>query len=305
MGIYFNPFELDLVVISDSNENEIMKFIVPKNDNLTSEDFRYLDDFPEIDSFNSVLGVDSIVNASEILNNPYTAMDIAEFACLFENLVRDNNEPKLYLKDGLLRSKAIKHELIQNLLDTLKDNPRRKLVGVAKRSKVLNLISSALYIEHVFPPDFTGYIEVPLAVERMAYRWTGRGRVSETNQGPLAFAFGKLYIAKLSSKSNLLLTLEIPYDYQNDENIYNRQEMNEIIGHLIKDSMMSYPILGYPQTIMRAHEKAVRCGFTASVWKEKIINYILNTIGDDNLSRLIRDQVFLHEYVNKGILGGL
>ncbi|KKL88544.1 hypothetical protein LCGC14_1923630, partial [marine sediment metagenome] len=138
-----------------------------------------------------------------------------------------------------------------------------------------------------------------------AYRWTGRGRITETNQGPLAFAFGKLYIAKLSRKSNLLLTLEIPYDYQNDEPIYNRQEMNEIIGHLIKDSMMSFPIIGYPQTIMRAHEKAVRCGFTASVWKEKIINYILNTIGDENLSKLIRDQVFLQEFVNKGVLGGL
>lgn len=83
-----------------------------------------------------------------------------------------------------------------------------------------------------------------------------------------------------------------------------KKQIYEIIGHLIKDSAGSYPILGYPQTIMRAHEKAVRFGFTASIWRDKIIQYLLDNIGDQNIKRLIVENNYLRDYVNKGILGG-
>ncbi|TFF87943.1 MAG: hypothetical protein EU549_03895 [Promethearchaeota archaeon] len=114
-----------------------------------------------------------------------------------------------------------------------------------------------------------------------------------------------MYIAKLSTQNNLLVTIEIPYDFQNDKPIYSKQDIYEIMGHLIKDSMGSYPILGYPQTIMRAHEKAVRTGFSASIWRDKIIDYLLEEIGDEEIRNLINESHFLREYVKKGMLGGL
>ena len=143
-----------------------------------------------------------------------------------------------------------------------------------------------------------------MEIEHIAYKWTGRGRIKENEIKPLVYAFGKLYIAKLSKKSNLLITVEIPYDYYNNEEIYTKMEINEIFGHLIKDSLVSYPILGYPQTIVRAHEKAAMCGFTASIWKDKIIECFLEEIDDKNIKKLIKDSNFLREYINKGILGG-
>ncbi|MEJ2249616.1 MAG: hypothetical protein P8Y97_08155, partial [Candidatus Lokiarchaeota archaeon] len=79
----------------------------------------------------------------------------------------------------------------------------------------------------------------------------------------------------------------------------------EIIGHLIRDSMGSYPILGYPQTIMRAHERAVRTGFSASIWRDRIIDHLLKEIGDEEIKVLIQESHFLREYVKKEILGGL
>ncbi|MFX1435382.1 MAG: hypothetical protein ACFFB1_16555, partial [Promethearchaeota archaeon] len=208
--------------------------------------------------------------------------------------------------DGLLRTIALKEEHIETLLNILKTYKRRKLVGVAKGSKVLNLISSALFIEKKIPYNKTGFIEIPWKIEQLAYKWTGKGseKVSNNTEKFLHYAFGKLYVAKLSNKSNLLVTLEIPYDFRNNEEIYSRNEIHEIIGHLVKDSHGSYPILGYPQTIIRAHEKAVRTGFTASIWREKIIDRILNEIGEKQLKQLITEANFVREYVKKGILGG-
>ena len=295
MGIYFDPFELDYIVIADSFGNELMKFLVPKGKELETADFIFMDKFSIIQKFLYLLGLKSVSQSSGILKSSKIAMEIAEIASIFERLTRHKNEPLIIMKDGLLRTIALKQEHIETLISILKDNKKRKLVGVAKGSRVLNLISSALFIEKKIPYNKTGFIEIPWKIEKLAYKWTGQF---------IHYAFGKLYIAKLSNRSNLLVTLEIPYDFRNDVEIYSRNEIHEIIGHLVKDSHGSYPILGYPQTIMRAHEKAVRTGFTASIWREKIIDRILNEIGEKQLKQLITEANFVREYVKKGVLGG-
>lgn len=304
MGIYFDPFEFDFIVIADSVGNELMSYLVPKSESLTPADFQYLDKFNQVKQTLNLLNLTSIIEISTILRSSKVAMMLTEYACIFERLTRERDEPILVMMDGLLRTIAIKPEYIKKLISIMKEYRKRKLVGVAKSSRVLNLIASALYIEKKIPYDYTGYIEIPWEIEKMAYKWTGRGLREDVKSTHLFHAFGKLYIAKLSRANNLLVTLEIPYDYENNEEIYTRKEINEIIGHLIKDSMGSYPILGYPQTIMRAHEKAVRCGFTASIWRDKIIDRILDEIGNVDIKRLIIEGNFLREYVKKGILGG-
>ena len=45
MGINFDPFEFDFVVIADSIGNELINYLVPKSESLQPSDFQYLDDF--------------------------------------------------------------------------------------------------------------------------------------------------------------------------------------------------------------------------------------------------------------------
>ena len=304
MGVYFDPFEFDLVLIADSIGNELMNYLVPKAENLSPEDFLYLDKFSEVTHFLSLLGINSITQVSNILASANVAMELTEYACIFERLTRDKNEPLIVMMDGLLRTIAIKPQHIQKLISIIKNFPRARLVGVAKSSRLINLISSSLFIENKIPPGHTGFIEIPWEIEKVAYKWKGRGIQDDKKSTHLFHAFGKLYVVKLSKTSNLLVTIEIPYDFENDCHIYTKKQIYEIIGHLIKDSAGSYPILGYPQTIMRAHEKAVRFGFTASIWRDKIIQYLLDNIGDQNIKRLIVESNYLRDYVDKGILGG-
>ena len=304
MGIWFDPFELDYVLIADSIGNELMSYLVPKSESLNPQDFQFLNDFDSIKHLLKLLNIKYLQEASNILNNSNVAMELSEYACIFERLTRDKNEPIIVMKDGLLRTIALKPEYIKTLKNLLRTYSKAKLIGVAKGSRLLNLISSALLIEKKIPYGYTGFIEIPWQIEKIAYKWKGRGIKEDKKSTHLFHAFGRLYIAKLSRTSNLLVTLEIPYDFDNTSPIYSKREIYEIIGHLIKDSGGSYPILGYPQTIMRAHEKAVRFGFTASIWQDKIINYILNKLGDKKIKNLIIENNYLRDYVNKGILGG-
>ena len=112
-----------------------------------------------------------------------------------------------------------------------------------------------------------------------------------------------MYIAKLSRNSNLLVTIEIPRDLKNDQEIYSEREITELMAHLAKDSAYSYPVLGYPQTIMKAHEAAARVGFPASVVKDKIMDKLKKMLDPDGRD-FMRDASVLTEFVNKGVLGG-
>ena len=150
MGIYFDPFELDFVVIADSFGNELMKFLVPKGHSLGPDDFKYLDEFAIIQKFLDLLAINSIIESSGILSASKIAMELAEYASIFERLTREKNEPIVIMRDGLLRTVALKEQHIDKLISILKLYQKRKLVGVAKSSKILNLISSALFIEKKF-----------------------------------------------------------------------------------------------------------------------------------------------------------
>ncbi len=296
MGIQFEPFDLDLVEIADSNGDHRMKFLVPVNENLEKHHFAFMDEIQEIKKFRELLNEYSILNCVNFLSTTQNAMDLAEWACIMNNLAKDKDDELLIMKDGLLRTKTFMPHIKQKILSILKNHPRRRLVGVAKQSKVLNLISTALMLEKKFKYDEIGFIEIPEEIEKLAYKY--KVNVDQ-------FAFGKLYVAKLSPRSNLLVTIEIPFNKEENEPIYSTNVLREIMGHLAKDSKVSYPTIGYPQTIMVAHEKAVLTGFTASIWREKIIEAIVVQIKDPEFQNLIRDSYLIRQAIDRSNLGGV
>lgn len=300
--LYMEPLEIDLIDVADSNGNVKLNFVAPVSE--TPEglnekiDYSNIEQINEIKKLLQILGVNRLADASEILKDPGTLMEIAEFACIFDKLMSSSHDEKtLILKDGYLRTKKIKSELLKVLKQVLQNNKKHvKLVGVTKTSKIVSLLSTALFLEKKIPSNLIGFIEIPLHLELETYDWSGSGRIHRERNEPLNYAFGKLYIAKLSKLSNILLTIEIP-------DVYSREEVIEIISYLAKDSMHSYPVLGYPQTIMRAHEAAVRVGLPASIVKDKIFERI-RELSDGPTRAFLRDGWTVRDIVDKGVLGG-
>lgn len=315
MKVNYSPFEINVVDVADSNGNKKLSFVIPEigGDNLetkqvTDQIIKHLEEIPVIKKFVSLLGCKSLSEVSFILNDSGTLMEISEFACIFDRVTADLDEPIVILKDGLLRTKSIKSvdqaNYIKKLRETLKEHKKYvKLVGVSKTSKVLTLLSTALFLEKKIPSNAIGYVKIPLQIELQAYEWTGKGKADASNPKPLNYAFGELYIAKLAKNSNLLVTIEVPKDLENNQPIYSEEEILEILSYLAKDSKFSYPVLGYPQTIMRAHEAAVRLGFPASIIRDEIRDKILQEV-DEGAREFIRDGWLLIDYVDKGVLGG-
>jgi len=314
MGIRFNPFEINVVDVADSNGKRKVRFVVPEisgysdDDKVLEDVLDELDKIPEIMKLVGLLNQKSIRDISHLLKDSNNLMEIAEWACIFDRLTADNQEPIIIMKDGLLRTKVIRADKERNYIKELRDIVKQKkeyakLVGVAKASAVISLLSTALFLERTIPSNSIGYVKVPLELELRAYQWTGRGRIDHTSTKPLYYAFGELYIAKLAKNSNLLVTIEIPKDLETGRAIYSQEEVHEILSYLAKDSKTCYPVIGYPQTIMRAHETAVRLGFPASLLRDELRDKILENL-DKDAKEFVRDGWLITDFVDKGVLGG-
>lgn len=316
MKVSFNPFEINVIDVADSNGNKKLSFVFPeiKTYGDTEEGGKAfdrvrekIDAIPIINNFVKLMGCKSISELSFILNNGNNLMELSEWACIFERVTADSDEPIIILKDGLLRTKVFKttargRNYISKMREILKQKKKYvRVIGVSKTSAILSLLSTALFLEKIIPHDSIGYVKVPLHLELMAYNWSGRGKIDGKN--PLTYALGDLYIAKLSEDSNLLITIEVPKDLESGEHIYSDEEISEVISYLAKDSKYSYPIVGYPQTIMRAHETAVNLGFGASIIRDELRDKIVASIDDDAKGH-IRDAWLLTDLVDKGNLGG-
>ena len=317
----FDPFEFDIIRVADSHGNVKINFAAPTGDLHKSDDLHTIlqdiDTDPIIQNFLSILKVNSLRDVTEILTARETLMEIAEFACMFESVTRLSQENKgkksgvyhidktIILRDGLLRTKKIKSELVTVLRQLLAENSDYvKVAGVAKTSKIIFLLKAALICEQVFPKGQIGYVKIPLEIENMAYRWSGGRRLGpNTPATPLEYAFGALYVVKLSRQKDLLVTVEIPTDPMNNTPIYSDDDITEMMGHMARDAAHSYPILGYPQTLMRAHEYAASLGIPISILRDRIMSELFDNT-DAKLADYVRDFTMLTETINKGTLGG-
>lgn len=310
-NLHFDPFEFDVVEVADSNGNVRLKFAAPGGDLRDSDELPAiiadLDADPIIQRFLDILGEDSLGDITEILTNRGTLMEIGELACTFAKVdSAPSDETTVVIYDGLLRTKKIKAELIPRLSELLRKNKGHvRVAGVAKSSRVLFMLKAALACEKVFPAGQIGYVKIPLDVEEEAYRWSGHGRIARGRGHHLDYAFGGLYVAKLSRAANVLVTVEIP-EYPDDGPagpVYSVEEAGEVMSFLAKDSLHSYPVLGYPQTVMRAHEHAVSLGIPTSILRDRIMGELTKG-ADPALAAYVRDERMLGEGIEKGSLGG-
>ena len=151
---------------------------------------------------------------------------------------------KLLVRDGLLRSVLLTDVVFQRLrekFEALTAKHGHLLVGVAKRSRVLNYLSVAFGLNESFSNGDPAYLPIPTELERQAapaqYRWIG------------SRALGVLHIARLDRGDGVPL---MPVDIAS----WQQGRVEEAMSLLTESAHASFPLRGYPQALVEAHEHA-------------------------------------------------
>lgn len=167
--------------------------------------------------------------------------ELMEWAALIELAAQPG--PKLLIRDGLLRSILLSQEVFQTLrarFEALTEEHGHLLAGVAKRSRVLSYLTVALGLTETFKSGRPEYIAVPAELEQEAapaqYRWVGNR------------AMGSLNIARLDVGDSPLIPIDVPQ--------WQRGRTDETMTLLHQCARGSFPIRGYPQPLIEAHEHA-------------------------------------------------
>ena len=270
----FEPLNLEIIRVVDSEGKERIQKIVP----VSTEPEVFIKMFEEIEVLKKFLDrLDTEYRElsyflplekdkedhSDFRNVIKHVRDILEWAVLLDMAWEPQRTPTLLLRDGLLRSMSMKDSAIKALAASFKEAYKEKstlLAGVAKRAKILNYYSIAINLENTFNKPYPCYCELQKKMEEATYThataWVGKR------------SFGDLYFAKFTdAREGIILPIEIPQ--------WLRDRRKEIMEYIAFTSKHSFPLIGYPAPLIKAHENASLTGiemeYLASLLKQEIM----------------------------------
>lgn len=211
--------------------------------------------------------------------------ELMEWAALLK--LASQPPAKLLIRDGLLRSVTLTDRVFQRIGDkfeTLTAKHGHLLVGVAKRSRVINYLSVSLGLNDGFADGLPAYLQIPPELEIEAapaqYRWVG------------SRAMGWLYIARLDHGDNVPL---LPVDIA----IWQRDRVDEAMSLLHESGRGSFPTRGYPQALIQAHEHAHLGGLEIEMLEEMLLEQVRER--DPAVARTARQLMLLGKQLNEEI----
>jgi hypothetical protein len=225
--VYFEDF-----VAQSLKPEEILRFFFQSN--------------PRLQRFLAYLQLDwsELMPGSDFQRSQLLSMlrELMEWAALMK--LASQPPLKLLIRDGLLRSVLLTDVVFQRLrekFEALTAKHGHLLVGVAKRSRVLSYLSVALGLNESFKDGEPAYLPVSAELEREAapaqYRWIS------------SRAMGSLHIARLDRGDSVPL---MPVDIAS----WQGTRVGEAMSVLRDSAHASFPVRGYPQALVDAHEHA-------------------------------------------------
>lgn len=303
-AIAFDPYMFFLVRVADSAGRVLFKDLLTPWMDVEALNRKHLENgVPQtpLGRLMVELGVSALWELSPMIPDPATPLDrrnprwlqdyrdLGEWAALYDYLTgpRDFANPTLIVRDGFLRSKIFAEDLFPRMWERIREavedrwrKTRQKLfiVGIAKRSKVLDRYHLAMLLEGVMAQPGACYVRIPESMERQVYRWAEYAPEEGGEGESRKFVAGVLHLVKFGKH---------PYDPIYAVDIWEHhvksggvKEVDDILGYLLRDALEGFPRPFYPLCLQRAHEQAQISGLEAECLQDVVQDLIRQAIPD-------------------------
>jgi len=219
--------------------------------------------------------------------------DLCEWAALHERLChRSFATDTLVVRDGLLSTKLFRSKyyrlfraaLGEAIVRIRKEDRRRVfLVGIAKKSRILQRYGMAMALESILPPGEPRYLKIPPALEARAYNWPEqyRGRTPGAEEAAVGddegkYGAGELFFARFGERSGDAVRVVEIFSPEGDP-----VDPDEIFGHLLADAREGFPIPHYPRCLQKAHEQARVADFDMNLLQDELCAAVRDVLPED------------------------
>jgi hypothetical protein len=294
----FDPFQVQIIRIVDSNRNEYWTEVISPTTPLRQLNRKHIDEarnpISPLGKMMIGLNVRSLSELSPMIQEvregeqrspSWTQVyrELTEWAALLDLLKKDYGSDTLIVFDGLLRSKVFRGTLFRDLGTLFQQEIERHrrsrrnvyLVGVAKHSKVIERYRLAMKLSGILRGHFPAYVEVPYEIEAKAYVWPeyARGEENEDGGEAVKFLIGKMFLVKFGKRPGDAVW---PVDILQPQ----REQASTIFGYLVKDAEEGFPISLYPRSLQKAHEAAALAGLGMEMLQDVIFKEMRRSLGD-------------------------
>ena len=291
--LILDPIRMHVVRVADSSGNIFCEDFVPLS--LSPEEilrffFRSNETLQRFLNFLNLRWEDLLSSdAARSPNLLQMLRELMEWAALMR--LAFGSKPKLLVRDGLLRTILLSDAVfgaIELRFKELTNQRGHLLVGVSKRSQIVNYLSTGLALDERFQRKQPFYVRIPLELERATapprYTW-GKGR-----------ALGHLFLARLDHGENVPL---MPVDVST----WQTDRAEEALILLARDSKGSFPVRGYPQALIAADRYARIGGLEAELLERLVLGELAER--DPTVARQAQEQMLLGKRINQSFENGL
>jgi hypothetical protein len=213
--------------------------------------------------------------------------EICEWATLYELICyKEHAASTLILRDGLLRAKVFKGTLFIDMYEKIKEaieRARREhrrdifLVGLAKKTEVVQHYQLAMSIENVFRPGQSCFAPVSSTMQEKVYRWGEYIRPPEENQGggeAPKYNMGSMYFVRFgTSRGDPVWTADLLAS--------QTSRAQEIFGCLLADARNGFPVPFYPKCLQQADHFAQVTDFDRDVLEDAMFQAVCAQVGSE------------------------
>lgn len=294
-SVAFNPFELQVIRVVDSQGKELFLDVVSPVTDIDELGRRHRGDRTALGKLMDDLGAQRLSDLSSMMtarNRRWVEVyrDLCEWATLHD-LVTSHQfaADTLIVRDGLLRTKIFTGdtllrlgELMKQAIDRqAKDNRRRIwLAGLAKKSKVLDHYRLAMSLAGIFDRGTPCFVPVPHELQERVYRSNADylrdpGPADETAEsgGRTTENIGAMHFVRFGPHAGDPI-------WTADLLAWQRQDTQAVFGHLQADAAAGFPVPFYPFSLQQADAHSRIADLDLDIIEDGLVGAVRDHVGD-------------------------
>ena len=295
--VAFNPFELRIIRVMDSAGRQLMLDVVSPAADIGEVSRRHLDrgrPRTALGHLMADLGAGDLRDLSPMMSGRSgrwveVYRDLCEWATLYDLVCRrDFVTDTLIVRDGLLRAKIFASDLfltmgrrMQAAIERTAREDRRRvwIVGLAKRSAVLDHYRLAMSLAGIFDRGSPCFVKVPEALQEKVYRWDEylRGPEETGRGGELPkFNLGEMHFVRFGAR---------PGDpiWTADLLAWQAGDAQAIFGHLLADAVAGFPVPFYPCCLQQADTHSHVANLDLEIVQDSLVEAVRDLVGPDHV----------------------
>ena len=286
-SVAFNPFSLQIVRIVDSQGKELFLDVVSPATDVGELSCKHLAERTVLGQLMTELGVTELRDLSLMMSgrsNRWVEVyrDLCEWATLYDLVCHhDFAADTLVVRDGLLRATIFTGDTLVRLGYLIKTGIERQarqhhrrvwLVGLAKKTKVLDRYRLAMSLAGIFDHGVPCFVQVPATMQDSVYR--SHDYLRDPDDDAAGGNIGQMYFVRFGRH---------PGDpiWTADVLAWQAADAQVVFGHLQADAAAGFPVPFYPLSLQQADAHSRVADLDVEIITDSLVDAVRDLVGKD------------------------